>query len=93
MNHAQTAETLGELKNELVALARRRGFDALGVSDVDLGTDVAHFTCWLGSGFHGEMDYMWKHGQPAHTPGRTRAGTVRVLSARMNYCRPREGRW
>ena len=88
MNHAQTAETLGELKNELVALARRRGFDALGVSDVDLGADVAHFTRWLGAGFHGEMDYMWKHGSRRTRPEELVPGTVRVLSARMNYWPP-----
>jgi epoxyqueuosine reductase len=83
--HAQTAEALGELKNELVALAQRRGFDALGVSDVNLGADVAHFTRWLGSGFHGEMDYMWKHGTRRTRPEELVPGTVRVLSARMNY--------
>ena len=83
--HAQTPEALGELKNALVALAQRRGFDALGVSDVNLGADVAHFTRWLGSGFHGEMDYMWKHGTRRTRPEELVPGTVRVLSARMNY--------
>jgi len=83
--HAQTPEALGELKNALVALAQRRGFDALGVCDVKLGADVAHFTRWLGSGFHGEMDYMWKHGTRRTRPEELVPGTVRVLSARMNY--------
>src|ERR1044072_918474 len=65
---APTAEDLGKLKQDLVALARDRGFDALGVSDVQLGADVAHFTRWLGAGLHGEMDYMWKHGsRPTHS--------------------------
>jgi epoxyqueuosine reductase len=74
-----------ELKSRLVALAQARGFDALGVSDVDLGADVAHFDRWLGAGFHGEMDYMWKHGTRRTRPQELIPGTVRVLSARMNY--------
>ena len=85
MNNALTADALAGLKNELLALARHHGFDALGVSDVGLGADVAHFTHWLGSGFHGEMDYMWKHGTRRTRPEELVPGTVRVLSARMNY--------
>ena len=86
----QTTAALGELKAELATLARRRGFDALGVCDARLGADVAHFTRWLGSGFHGEMDYMWKHGTRRTHPGELVPGTVRVLSARMDYW-PSEG--
>jgi epoxyqueuosine reductase len=86
----QTTAALGELKTELATLARRRGFDALGVSDVRLGADVAHFTRWLGSGFHGEMNYMWKHGTRRTHPEQLVPGTVRVLSARMDYW-PTEG--
>ena len=80
-----TSRQLGELKSELESLARARGFDALGVSDVALGADVTHFTRWLGAGMHGEMDYMWKHGTRRTHPEELVPGTVRVLSARMNY--------
>ena len=87
---APTADDLGKLKQDLVALARGRGFDALGVSDVQLGADVGHFTRWLGAGLHGEMDYMWKHGSRRTHPDELVPGTVRVLSARMDYW-PSEG--
>ena len=87
---AQTSRPLGELRSELESLARARGFDALGVSDVTLGADVTHFTRWLGAGLHGEMDYMWKHGTRRTHPDELVPGTVRVLSARMNYW-PSEG--
>jgi len=80
-----TSRQLGELKSELESLARARGFEALGVSDVALGADVTHFTRWLGEGMHGEMDYMWKHGTRRTHPEELVPGTVRVLSARMNY--------
>ena len=85
---APTAEDLGKLKQDLAALARGRGFDAIGVSDVRLGADVSHFTRWLGAGLHGEMDYMWKHGSRRTHPEELVPGTVRVLSARMNYWPP-----
>jgi epoxyqueuosine reductase len=85
---APTAEDLGKLKQDLATLARGRGFDAIGVSGVRLGADVSHFTRWLGAGLHGEMDYMWKHGSRRTHPEELVPGTVRVLSARMNYWPP-----
>jgi len=79
-----------ELKAQLAALAAARGFDALGVTDVDAGRDAAWLECWLEAGRHGEMDYMWKHGTRRMRPAELIPGTVRVLSARMNYW-PAEG--
>jgi len=82
---AHTAESLAGLKSELADLARARGFDALGVADVELGADAAHLQRWLEAGRHGEMDYMARHGTRRWQPGELVPGTVRVLSARMNY--------
>ena len=79
------ANELAALKTVLSGLARARGFDALGVSDVALDVDAAHLENWLGQGRHGEMDYMSKHGTRRTRPGELVPGTVRVLSARMNY--------
>jgi epoxyqueuosine reductase len=59
---AQSPPRLAELRSELVALAQARGFDALGVSDVELDADAARLERWVEDGRHGEMDYMWKHG-------------------------------
>ena len=87
---AQIPQQLGELKADLVSMAQARGFDALGVSDVELGSDAAHLERWLGQGRHGEMGYMSKHGSRRTHPGELVPGTVRVLSARMNYF-PSEG--
>ena len=81
---------LAELKDRLAALARARGFDALGVSDVVLDADAAYLARWIDAGKHGEMDYLWKHGSRRSRPDELIPGTVRVLSARMNYW-PSEG--
>ena len=88
---AHTPQELDQLRAELASLARARGFDALGVSDVELGPDAAYLERWVDAGRHGEMDYMWKHGTRRSRPGELVPGTVRALSARMNYW-PSDGR-
>ena len=80
-----SAEDSASLKSTLVELARARGFDSLGVSDVDLAVHGAHLQRWLDAGKHGEMDYMAKHGTRRSRPDELIPGTVRVLSGRMNY--------
>src|SRR6185295_5197354 len=79
---------LAKLRNELAALATARGFEALGVSDVALDVDAAHLERWLAQGRHGEMEYMARHGTRRTRPDELIPGTVRVLSARMNYWPP-----
>jgi epoxyqueuosine reductase len=39
----------------------------------------------LRAGFHGDMDYMAKHGVKRSRPGELVPGTLRVIAARMNY--------
>jgi epoxyqueuosine reductase len=82
---APSPQQLEQLKTELAALARARGFEALGVSDVELGADAAYLEGWVEAGRHGEMDYMWKHGTRRMRPAELVPGTARALSARMNY--------
>src|SRR4051812_48800769 len=83
-----TTARLDGLKSELAALARERGFDALRVADAELGKDAEFLERWLAAGKHGEMSYMAKHGTRRTRPGELVPGTVRVLSARMNYWPP-----
>lgn len=73
------------LKAQLRALATDFGFSALGVADVDLAPDAARLQHWLALGWHGEMDYMARHGSKRWTPAELVPGTLRVLSLRMDY--------
>jgi epoxyqueuosine reductase len=82
---APSAAELLTLKSALAGLARARGFDALGVSDLDLERDAAYLDGWLKHGKHGEMEYMARHGTRRTRPEELVPGTLRVLSARMNY--------
>ena len=76
------------VREDLEALAQARGFQALGVAGVDLGGDASRLDRWLDVGLHGEMGYMAKHGTKRTRPAELVPGTLRVLSARMNYWPP-----
>ncbi|MFZ3287170.1 MAG: tRNA epoxyqueuosine(34) reductase QueG [Telluria sp.] len=77
---------------DLPALARaikrwgaQLGFADLGIADVDLTHAEAGLQEWLAQGRHGEMDYMASHGLKRARPAELVPGTVRVISARMDY--------
>jgi len=76
---------LDAVKRELAASARALGFGALGVASIDVPEDERHLLRWLADGFHGEMDYMARHGLMRSRPALLAPGTVRVVSARMDY--------
>jgi epoxyqueuosine reductase len=73
------------LRQQLETLARARGFAAIGVAGVDLADDERHLQQWLGAGYHGEMHYMARHGTRRSRPAELVPGTLRVVSARMDY--------
>lgn len=61
------------------------GFDAVAVTGVDLREAEPGLAAWLAAGFHGEMDYMARHGMKRARPAELHPGSVRVISVRMNY--------
>jgi epoxyqueuosine reductase len=78
-------------KRQLAARAGELGFGRLGVASIDIPQDEQHLLRWLEAGFHGEMDYMQRHGLMRSRPQELAPGTIRVVSVRMNYW-PREAR-
>src|ERR1700735_463057 len=73
------------LAQRIKAWGRELGFGAVGISDTDLTDAEAGLSSWLGAGYHGEMDYMAKHGMKRARPAELVAGTLRVITARMAY--------
>jgi epoxyqueuosine reductase len=67
------------------AWGRELGFADVGIADVDLAQAEAGLKAWLDAGHHGEMDYMAAHGMKRARPPELVPGTVRVITARMNY--------
>jgi epoxyqueuosine reductase len=61
------------------------GFSRIGIAQIDLAADEAHFLDWLDAGFNGEMHYMSKHGGKRTRPAELIPGTVSCISARMDY--------
>jgi epoxyqueuosine reductase len=64
---------------------RELGFADVAISDTNLSAAEAGLTQWLDGGYHGEMDYMAAHGAKRARPAELVPGTVRIISARMNY--------
>ncbi len=73
------------LKSDILRWGRELGFQQLGVSDIDLSVAEARLAAWLQAQFHGTMQYMQAHGTRRSRPEDLVPGTVRVLSARMDY--------
>ena len=65
--------------------ARELGFSQIGVADVDLRSAEPGLLAWLAQGFHGSMHYMAAHGLKRARPQELVPGTVRVITARMDY--------
>lgn len=61
------------------------GFSQIGIAPVDLSSAEPGFAAWLAAGFHGEMDYMARHGMKRARPAELVVGTLSVLTARMDY--------
>ncbi len=73
------------LANRLQTWGHELGFEAIGVSDVDLEDEEVRLLNWLDAGRHGEMDYMARHGVARARPAELVPGTLRVITARLNY--------
>lgn len=61
------------------------GFSGLSVAAVDLSTAEPGLLAWLAAGYHGEMDYMARHGLKRARPAELLPGTLRVISVRLDY--------
>jgi epoxyqueuosine reductase len=76
---------LALLASEIKAWGRALGFQSIGIADTDLSRAEPEFADWLARGFHGEMEFMARHGMKRLRPAELVPGTVRVISVRMNY--------
>jgi len=80
-----SAAWLQSVAQRLQADARALGFSQIGVADVDLAHAEPGLLAWLQAGFHGGMGYMAAHGLKRARPAELLPGTLRVLTARMDY--------
>jgi epoxyqueuosine reductase len=73
------------LKQFVIDSALALGFTGCGVADIDIEADGERLREWLAQAWHGEMDYMARHGSKRWRPNELVPGTLRVVSVRMDY--------
>ena len=76
---------LTQLTLDIKQWGRELGFQQIGIADVNLGEHEQHLVRWLDNQYHGEMDYMERHGTKRSRPDELEPGTIRVITARMDY--------
>ncbi|SFC34816.1 epoxyqueuosine reductase [Kushneria avicenniae] len=77
-----------EMAEKLKIWGRELGFQQLGITDTDLDAHEDYLNRWLEAGYHGEMDYMARHGTRRTRPAELEPGTLRIISVRMDYLPP-----
>lgn len=65
--------------------AHELGFSQIAVAGVDLSSAEPGLQAWLEAGHHGRMHYMAAHGLKRARPAELVPGTLRVITARMDY--------
>ena len=64
---------------------RELGFDAVAIAGTELAEEEARLLEWLGRGWHGEMDYMARHGVRRARPAELVPGTASIVTVRLDY--------
>lgn len=76
----------------LVSFIKQRaselGFQQTGITDINLQQAEIRLQEWLDKQFHGEMEWMARHGTMRSRPQDLYAGTQRIISVRMDYLPP-----
>ncbi|MFT4836301.1 MAG: epoxyqueuosine reductase [Psychromonas sp.] len=73
------------LSQNIKLWGKELGFQKVGISDIDLKQQEGKLQSWLDNNYHGEMEYMSKHGMKRARPDELLPGTLRVISVRMDY--------
>ncbi len=76
---------LAALAAQVKDWGRDLGFQKVGIAAVHLPDDERRLMAWLAAGRQGEMRYMARHGTKRARPAELVPGTLRVISARMDY--------
>lgn len=80
-----TSDEQHQLVGQIRQWARELGFSQIGVAGVDLRDAEPGLLAWLGQGFHGQMEYMARHGLKRARPAELVPGTLSIITARMDY--------
>lgn len=73
---------------QIQAIGAALGFNAVGVSNIDLSLAEQRLLDWLAQGYQGDMTWMAHHGTKRSRPDELVSGTLSVISVRMDYLPP-----
>jgi len=76
---------LQQLAQDIKQWGLSLGFQQVGICDTDLSVEEPRLQAWLDKQYHGEMEWMARHGMMRARPHELLPGTLRVISVRMNY--------
>jgi len=73
------------LATDIKRWAQDLGLADCAITDTDLGVHETRLLAWLDDGFHGEMEWMERHGTKRSRPAELLPGTYRIVSVRLDY--------
>jgi epoxyqueuosine reductase len=74
-----------QLVEKIKAWGIELGFQQVGIADTNLMQAEVSLEKWLENGFHGELDYMARHGLKRSRPALLHDNTKSIISVRMDY--------
>ena len=86
-------EEITALSLQIKVWAAELGFQSLAIADTDLSLAEHRLKSWLHAGYHGEMEWMARHGSKRTRPAELVESTVRVISVRMDYLPDTDEAW
>jgi epoxyqueuosine reductase len=81
------------LARDIRRWGKELGFQAVGIAAADLSAAEPRLLEWLARGWHGEMEYMARHGALRARPVELVPGTLRIIVCRMDYAASLEDEW
>jgi epoxyqueuosine reductase len=89
-NSMNSLRDMVSLKQSIKNWGKQLGFQDVRIADAstDMSPAEAGLFAWLEKGYHGDMDYMAKHGTKRTRPAELVPGVLRLISVRMNYMPP-----
>lgn len=90
LDSSEPSDNFARLATAIKTWGKELGFQEIRIADAatDMSQAEVGLFAWLDEGHHGNMDYMAKHGTGRTRPAELIPGTLRIISARMNYKPP-----
>lgn len=85
MTSTQPSIDYQELAKAIKKWGLELGFQAVGISDLDLSEAGDYLNQWLAKQYHADMEYMHKHGSKRYQPDEMIPGTMSIISLRLDY--------